>query len=63
MGVVDNVGSAKYHVFHLWKHIGFLLWKATKKRKLGDKIHISRQRIDFIIICIKSFNFKQPYEV
>lgn len=31
MGVVDNVGSAKYHVFHLWKHIGFLYGKQLRK--------------------------------
>ena len=50
MGVGGNVRSAKYHVFHLWKHIGFLYGKLAKKRKLGDKIHISRERIDFIIV-------------
>jgi len=50
MGVGGNVGSAKYHVFHLWKHIGFLYGKLAKKRKLGDMIHISRERIDFIIV-------------
>ena len=56
MGVGGNVRLANYHVFRLWKNIGFLYEKLGKKGKLGDKIHISRERIDFIIKCIKSYN-------